>query len=396
MPIEKMAAIRCAKFRYKDILSQFQTQIHLKVCTRPGSSFADKRRNLQALGIYTLNDPIDQDKDDINRVYRISVKDMKGVFAHGFPTRKANRHIDFTDYHMIIRKPVLEVLKSIKKMKEGEKPPRFVIYGDDGTGKSIALSHVIHLCAQLKWLILHVPSVNAFTQSNSNIEQSTWKPGRIDQPEYSSAWLKAFRTVNQSAIENISTTKEYKLGRQDGIPEGSPIVRVVEQGMARMNFATDAIGIILKEIQKKENLKVLYAVDDFNSFFTSTSIRNKDKEYYSPQELSLVHHFTQLFEPERSLKEGCYALALSRKRSFKQYVKSIEIADQVGRDGMSLLGDHVPVLIENFNTAELHNYLLLLKQNFLLHKEITEKFETELKFLTDGNPSDVVRLVKGE
>ena len=36
------------------------------------------------------------------------------------------KHIDFTDYHMIIRKPVLEVLKSIKKMKEGEKPPRFV------------------------------------------------------------------------------------------------------------------------------------------------------------------------------------------------------------------------------------------------------------------------------
>ena len=30
--------------------------------------------------------------------------------------------------------------------------------GDDGTGKSIALSHVIHLCAQLKWLVLHVPS----------------------------------------------------------------------------------------------------------------------------------------------------------------------------------------------------------------------------------------------
>ena len=47
-------------------------------------------------------------------------------------------------------------------------------------------------------------SVNAFTQSKSNIEQSTWKPERIDQPEYSSAWLKAFRTVNQSAIENVS------------------------------------------------------------------------------------------------------------------------------------------------------------------------------------------------
>lgn len=30
--------------------------------------------------------------------------------------------------------------------------------GDDGTGKSIALSHVIHLCAQLNWLIIHVPS----------------------------------------------------------------------------------------------------------------------------------------------------------------------------------------------------------------------------------------------
>ena len=27
------------------------------------------------------------------------------------------------------------------------------------------------------------------------------------------------------------------------------------------------------------SLKVLYAVDDFNSFFMKTSIRNKDKEY---------------------------------------------------------------------------------------------------------------------
>lgn len=35
---------------------------------------------------------------------------------------------------------------------------------------------------------------------------------------------------------------------------------------------------------------------------------------------------------------------------------------------MSLLGDHISVPIQNFTPTELHNYLLLLKQNFLLHK----------------------------
>ena len=65
-----------------------------------------------------------------------------------------------------------------------------------------SLSFIVFLITVLVVQCFFV-SVNAFTQSNSNIEQSTWKPGRIDQPEYSSAWLKAFRTVNQSAIENV-------------------------------------------------------------------------------------------------------------------------------------------------------------------------------------------------
>ena len=81
----------------------------------------------------------------------------------------------------------------------------------------------------------------------------------------SSAWLKAFRTVNEKFLQNvcilsifslhtfpelkmceylvrilvyyrffvvflqITTTEEYQMGRQDTIPGGSPIGKVVEQ-----------------------------------------------------------------------------------------------------------------------------------------------------------------------
>eukprot|EP00112_Aurelia_sp_Birch-Aquarium-sp1_P006173 Seg1688.4 transcript_id=Seg1688.4/GoldUCD/mRNA.D3Y31 product="28S ribosomal protein S29 mitochondrial" pseudo=true protein_id=Seg1688.4/GoldUCD/D3Y31 len=394
-----MAALRCAKTKCRDLLSQWikscQSSVNKKPCVRLKSSVAEKRKALQSLGIYCPFEPIDQEERDISQIYRITVKEMKAIFTHGFPTRTGDRQIDYTDCHMVIRKPTWDILQSIKSLKEGDEPPRFVIHGDDGTGKSIALSHMIHLCANLNWLILHLPSVHKLTQSRFDVEPSTWKQGRHDQPIESTHWLKAFRTVNQKFLEQIKTTKDYKWGRQESISEGSVIGRVVELGMSRTTFATDAVGIILKEIQQTKGINVLYAVDEFNGLFTTSSIRNKESEYIHPQEFSLVRHFTRILEPERSLPQGCYAMALSRNKNFRHFVHSLDIKDQLGKKGMALLGDHIPVLMENFTEEELHNYLQLLLQLGLFNKDLTESMENEITFLTDRNPADVMRLIKG-
>ncbi|XP_065059706.1 small ribosomal subunit protein mS29-like [Rhopilema esculentum] len=391
----KMATTRRTIWKIRDAACFLSARNPTKFCQRFKTSFKEKIKNLQSLGLYTASDPIDQNENDVSKVYRISVKDMKTIFTHGFPTRRTNRQVDFTDYHMLIRKPILEVLQNVKNLKDGDTPPRFVFYGDDGTGKSIGLCHLIHMCAHMKWLILHLPSVYSFTQSKSETEPSSWKNGRIDQPADSSIWLKAFKTVNQSFLETITTSKEYKWGRLEAIPAGTPIGRVVEQGMGRTNFATDAVGIVLKEVQQAKDVKVLYAVDEFNGLFSTSSIRNKDNEFINPQDLSFIRHFTRLLEPGSSLVSGCYAVALSRTSNFKHYVHSLEVEDQLGKMGMSLLGKHIPVQVENFTEEELYNYLCLLKQNFLFNKEITGELQAEIRFLTDGNPTEVVRLVKG-
>eukprot|EP00794_Sanderia_malayensis_P009686 gene9686-10674_t len=350
------------------------------------ASLANKTRNLNEAEILSINRPLDHNDNDLTKVYRISVRDMKTIFTHGFPTRLSNRVVDFKDFHMIIRKPSLQVINAIRTIKED---------GDDGTGKSITLCHVIHYCSCAKWLIIHVPSISKITNSKEPVEPSSWKEGRFDQPQEAADWLKAFKTVNHSYLDTLKTTKDYEWGRQEVIPTGSSIGQVVDTGMSRGNFATDAIGIILKEITNTKGLKVLYAVDGFNKLFKTSSIVDKNREYLHSQDLSLARHFTRILEPGKSLLSGCYVMALSRTGSFGDYIESIEINDQIGEKGMRTVGEHTPLLVENFSKTELHNYLLLLQQTDMFHKEVNDKLEFEVSYLTDRNPTDVNRLIKG-
>lgn len=392
-----MAALRCATTCLKEI-TQKSVRNHAlflpNMQTRMMGALAEKRKSLLSLDILTLNTPTNHQQVDLTKVYRISVKDMKTIMTHGFPTREGNRVKEFTDFHLLVRKPVLQVLDAIRNMKDGDKPPRFVFYGEDGSGKSIALSHVILYCAYAKWLILHIPKVHEIANSKSPTEASTWREGRLDQPEEAVAWLKAFKIVNQHLLDEVITSKDYIWGRQETIPQGSTITKVVDTGMSRANFASDAVGIVLKEIQNQEHLKVLYAVDSFNRMFKA-STDEKYTKWADPESLSLLRHFTRILEPEKSIKSGCYAVSLSRTGNYGKYIHSIDVEDQIGKVGTALLGEHIPVKVQNFSASELHTYLLLLRETDNFHKEVDEKLEQEISFLTDRNPTDINRLVRG-
>ena len=53
------------------------------------------------------------------------------------------------------------------------------------------------------------------------MEPSTWKQGRHDQPQESTRWLKAFKTVNQKFLEQVLGNCTVDVSKAHFIPDGS-------------------------------------------------------------------------------------------------------------------------------------------------------------------------------
>ncbi|CAB4037372.1 28S ribosomal S29, mitochondrial, partial [Paramuricea clavata] len=136
-----------------------------------------------------------------------------------------------------------------------------------------------------------------------NILPSPYKPERFDQPDEALSWLKTFQILNDKRLPQVKTTKDYKVGQKISIDAGSSISAVINQAFHRPNFATDAVGITVREVQRlSSQIPVLFATDEFNGLFWKTSLKNPEtNDWLKPQDLSMVHHFGKLFKQNSSL-----------------------------------------------------------------------------------------------
>ncbi|KAI2519570.1 death associated protein 3, partial [Homo sapiens] len=79
----------------------------------------------------------------------------------------------------------------------------------------------------MDWLILHIPDAHLWVKNCRDLLQSSYNKQRFDQPLEASTWLKNFKTTNE---------------------------RFLNQGITRVRNATDAVGIVLKELKRQSSL----------------------------------------------------------------------------------------------------------------------------------------------
>jgi len=342
---------------------------------------------------FCSKDPTAQDTADLLKFYSISPKHIQDAFVHGYSRQFQYISECVQEHTMLVRKPALDIIQTLNHTTEPS--PRFLLYGPDGSGKSVTLMHILHYCYLKDWLILHVPDGNYFADSHQQTtpQQSSWKPHRLDQPEESMQWLKAFRSLNMRFLTELKTSQHYSWGKREATEKDQPLLSVIEQGLSRGSFATDAVGVLLKEIQLQKSCKVLYAVDKFNSFFGKTA-HKIGKQTVDIKDVALIRHFTKLLETDRSLHNGCYMMTLSLTGAYRESLtdRGREIEDILSEEALSLCGAYTPVKVDNYSQDEFENILRFYRAKGWISRDLSKAMVDQLHFLTNRNPLSVKKI----
>uniref|UniRef100_A0A8C9K4M0 Small ribosomal subunit protein mS29 n=1 Tax=Panthera tigris altaica TaxID=74533 RepID=A0A8C9K4M0_PANTA len=301
----------------------------------------------------------------------------------------------FSEACLMVRKPALELLHYLKNTNFAHPAVRYVLYGEKGTGKTLSLCHVIHFCAKQDWLILHVPDAHLWVKSCRGLLPSTYNKQRLDQPAEASIWLKNFKTTNERFLSQIKVQEKYVWNKRESTEKGSPLGEVVEQGITRVKNATDAVGVVLRELKGQSSLggfRLLVAVDGVNALWGKTTLKREDKSLVAPEELALVHNLRKMVKND--WHGGTIVLTLSQTGSLFKPRKAYLPQELLGKEGFDALDPFIPILVSNYSPKEFESCIqYYLENSWLQHEKAhTEEGKKELLFLSNANPGQLERL----
>nr|XP_060500667.1 small ribosomal subunit protein mS29 isoform X2 [Panthera onca] len=302
--------------------------------------------------------------------YNIPLQDMRTLFPHSLPPRFSMQVKTFSEACLMVRKPALELLHYLKNTNFAHPAVRYVLYGEKGTGKTLSLCHVIHFCAKQDWLILHVPDAHLWVKNCRGLLPSTYNKQRLDQPAEASIWLKNFKTTNERFLSQIKVQEKYVWNKRESTEKGSPLGEVVEQGITRVKNATDAVGVVLRELKGQSSLggfRLLVAVDGVNALWGKTTLKREDKSLVAPEELALVHNLRKMVKND--WHGGTIVLTLSQTGSLFKPRKAYLPQELLGKEGFDALDPFIPILVSNYSPKEFESCIQYYLENSWLQHE---------------------------
>ena len=123
----------------------------------------------------------------------------------------------------------------------------------------------------------------AWTRRVKDVQSSAYKPGRIDLPEHSVAFLQHFKHQNQhlwKTLSELKTEKTYEWTKVEKTMQDRPITELVEMGLASPFLANDCVGALCKELRRHSTIgtiKLLVAMDGANSLYGKTLVKKADR-----------------------------------------------------------------------------------------------------------------------
>jgi len=229
---------------------------------------------------------------------------------------------------------------------------------------------------------------------------STWKLGRIDLPLEALKFLQYFRQMNAEILEkhDLRTTKEYTWSQRDTTKAGEPLISVVDTGINRVKFASDCIGVILKELKlaaTMKKIKLMVSIDVFNCMFWTTRIRREDRKFAPTSDVSLHHVFRKAVLPTWS--NGIVVLSVDpRARGKIEHASHLPYA-LLGKEGFEFVDPFVPIEVVPYSEKEARTIIdYYIDHNWLTHPNgRSDEAKLQLMHLSAFNPFALERLIAG-
>lgn len=247
------------------------------------------------------NNPLNHTKEQLSKFYKITKEDKRKLFSHGGFPKSFEVHVKtFAENCIMIRQPAIDIINCMKNINYSEGIVKFVLYGKQGTGKTLALAHVLHYGHKAGFLIVHVPWVGNWMRRCKEYCNSSTIEGNIDLPLDSAAWLIHFKNQNHHILSNpeLTISKDYQWSKRELTPKDSTLLELIDHGINRAKYASDCIVYLAEEIKLLSTAgkcKTLVAIDGFNAFFyPNIRVYTEKKEPVHPHKVTVTEAFLNL------------------------------------------------------------------------------------------------------
>ncbi|XP_011300119.1 28S ribosomal protein S29, mitochondrial, partial [Fopius arisanus] len=344
----------------------------------------------------TESDPVNHSKDHVNRFYTVPPSVVQTIFHHGgLPKKFQNQTGSFVETCLLVREPALEIISCLNVTDYSKPINRYILYGENGSGKSLTLAHILHYGLSSKNLLVHIPWVADWFRKPKEVAASTTKEGFYDLPVDAAAWLVRFKHQNRALLQELDLrlTKTYEWSIREHTPSGSPLLALIDLGVTRIKYACDIIDVLLEELRiscTSGKCKVLVVIDGFNSFLgDDTEIRVENRRKVYPDKVTLTNSFLNAVRSDWC--NGAVVLSVDQLAVIKEAHESIYPRYLLGKEGFELLDPFLPVHVQEYTADEFETTMEYYKNRKWV-REITPEGQRELELLSNRNPYRLMRL----
>lgn len=338
-------------------------------------------------------DPSKHDAKHLGRFYTISPEVSKQLFTYdGLPKSFKKQTKTFAEMCLMVRKPAVEIIDHLKRTNFNNPTNRFVLYGSNGSGRSLTLSHILHYGLVNDFILVHIPWAPNWMQRPHESSNHPTKQGFIDINLDAAAWLLHFKTQNAATLAklNLKCSREYVWSAREITAVDAPLTELVEHGINRVKFATDVVTVLLDELKQQSTegkCRTMVAIDGFNVFFhTTTNILDDFRRKVTPDQVTITAPFLNITKWDWNngvclLTVDCMGLyGLDEARMDSELPMY-----QLGRKGFEHLDPFIPIRVDKYNDEEYHNcYEYYLDRNWIQLN--SPGLEQELSFISGQNP----------
>ncbi|CAH8433785.1 unnamed protein product [Heterobilharzia americana] len=335
----------------------------------------------------------------------------------------------FNDLSLLLRKPTLNTIKDLIDLQNLQREsfreetnssdsvilakrsvPRFVFYGQPGTGVSTTLAQITCFAGNNRWLVFPFTVCENFLEPSLDIAPSNeyhynqhreeFTGDAFDFPARSADWLKVFLKINQPLLEKIKPviSRQVEWTRKDIMPVGTCWVDVINYCVARTKYATDCIGILLREMRSLSSTPdgppCLLVIDGVNFIWCrGTLLRDKTLcVQIKPDRLAIVHHLKRALKGD--WRHGAIVTSTNIRAAWPTDREEYTPGYLLGKSGFECMDPFVPVLVDNYTPSETDALLRFYEENKWLTNPaaFTPNGRAEIIFLSDNNPLELSRI----
>lgn len=353
----------------------------------------------------------------------INTQENRNAINYFAPKDFTDRCELFRETCLLVRDPALEILQNIENSDLNSPAIRYVLYGRDGVGKTTTISHLIHWGHASGYVTMPFAWIKKWMSRYYEVAPSTYREGDIDHVNNATVFMKNFKQANAEALENCVTHKDYTWSVREKTEKGAPLMEVVDVACERLNFAADAMNIVMKELKLNCNdgrAKLLVCLDGVNSLFCEKTMihrtntqwkhdlgKNRDfQENHRAQvdECSVLRNIKKLLlndyknavivtsvdkEARVIPRDPGHKYWVTQERDYKPDTSSHLPFSLLGQVGWEIMDPFIPIEVLPYSETEMDTMIdYYMEKRYIMQECGTHSGRQEIHFLTGRNPKD--------